>query len=474
MLSAELPAMVDALLTARRRALQPGQRAALLGAAQQLPVPMYVQLICEEAAHWPASLDPPPRPPPTLAEACDAVLARLERFHGVLLLRCALGLVEAAAGGLAEAELLDCLNQDQALMADVLQYHQPVPLRFPGTVWMRLRADLAHTLAECASAHDSTGAGGSGPATLRLFHRQLRQAARIRYLGSDGQLAARARAIVGATAERLDGSGDRSFSTLLPSGAGGSAEGSGGGSVRPEPQAVQAALLANSRQLQNLLVALLDSSAWTQLDAWLTDLDVLGAALRLAQLGSSFVARLVADALAKASSAPSADGEEASGVLRLPRLCAFVLLCRPQTGPQPTSSFFVLPWEPLEPGSAWQATRQRGTHCVHVASDMRWHCFDKPFSDYTAPRVTMPHKWRRPANAHTVIHKPAAVGGRGAGPPPGAPGRPGHVAPRPAGGSQADEEPHLPPVVRQLRQRRTLQHASMLVPANNPIFLQHL
>mmetsp|Transcript_1828 Transcript_1828/g.4577 ORF Transcript_1828/g.4577 Transcript_1828/m.4577 type:complete len:247 (+) Transcript_1828:218-958(+) len=246
---------------------------------------MYLQLVCDAAAHWPALLDPPPKLPPTLAEACDAVLARLERFHVALLLRFALGLVDAAAGGLAEAELLDCLNQDQALMADVLQYHQPVPLRFPGTVWMRLRADLAHTLAECASAHDSTGAGGSGPATLRLFHRQLRQAARIRYLGSDGQLAARARAIVGATAERLDGSGDRSFSTLLPSqgstplGVGGSADGSGG-SVHPGPQAVQAALLANSRQLQNLLVALLDSSAWTQLDAWLTDLDVLGTTLR--------------------------------------------------------------------------------------------------------------------------------------------------------------------------------------------------
>mmetsp|Transcript_20491 Transcript_20491/g.48492 ORF Transcript_20491/g.48492 Transcript_20491/m.48492 type:complete len:100 (+) Transcript_20491:1266-1565(+) len=77
----------------------------------------------------------------------------------------------------------------------------------------------------------------------------------------------------------------------------------------------------------------------------------------------------------------------------------------------------------------------------------------------------MPHKWRRPANAHTVIHKPAAVGGRGAGPPPGAPDRPP---------GQADEEPHLPPVVRQLRQMRTLQHAAMLEPANNPMLFQHL
>jgi hypothetical protein len=467
----ELPRMIDLLLANRRRSLQPPQRKALVESALALPNPMFVQLLTEGACRWPASLDPPPALPTSLADACASVLVRLERFHGLPLLKCALGAIEVAAGGLSEPELLDVLSAEEGLMADVLQYHQPEPRKFPPIVWLRLRADLENALAECASAHGGGGGGGSelerggGPTTLRLFHRQLREAAARRYLGSAEARASRARVIVAAVSERLDSTGSRDFRQLRlahPQGA------------QQEPGAVdqwatQRALVGVSRQVQNLIAALLDVRAWAQMDAWLTDIEVVDAVLRSVQLGHAFYARTVFAALALALSEPTREGEEAAGALRLPRLCAFVLICRPPQlgGIQP---FFVLPWEPLPPGSAFQATRARGTKCLHVNAQMQWMCFDKPFRDLTGARVLQPHRWRLATIPHTVIHRPQGAAARpgGAQPfgqKPAQPSRPG---------LQSDEEPPLPPVVRQLIRLRTLQSAAMRVPVNNPLIYRAL
>lgn len=445
--TAELPLLIDALLAAHGRSVQAEQRAALVEAARREPLAMFVQLATESACRWPARLRPPPRLPASLADACDEVLVRLERFHGALLLRCALGCVEVAAGGLSELELLDVLGAEGELMADVLQYHQPEPRLFPPIVWLRLRADLKGSLAESASSHGGGGDAptGGGPTTLRLFHRQLREASRRRYLASDDDRAARARAIATTFGAKLDKKGDRDFSQLVGAAA------VGDGSV-PDPAGVQRALRAASRQLQSLLVALLDARDWARLDCWLTDIEVVDALVRSVQLGHGFYGRLVHNALQAASNAPAAAGEVHARVLRLPRLCAFVLLCKPTLGPAHSHSAYVLPWEPLPVGAPFQATRARGTHCVHVGADLRWRCFDKPFRDLSGARLLAPHRWRRPHGGHQLMLKPQAAAAAAG------------VA---VAVGQADEEPMLPAVVRQLRMLRTLHNASFHLPMND-------
>lgn len=103
--------------------------------------------------------------------AINALFSRIEKQHGQVLVRHALGYVTAAKSGLTETELEDVLSCDDDVLDDVYQFWTPPIRRIPPLLWVRVRADLAGYLVD---------RGADGARVITWYHRQFIEAARAR------------------------------------------------------------------------------------------------------------------------------------------------------------------------------------------------------------------------------------------------------------------------------------------------------
>jgi NACHT domain- and WD repeat-containing protein len=172
--------MLDRVLRAGGRCLQPAQRAAVLEAFAPLGSPLYLRLAAEEARRWRSDEAPPPLGADVAALVRDNLLARLEApgQHGPLLVARALGLLGAARNGLSEDELVEILGADPDVLEDFNRRspYSPDSAELPVAVWSRLLSDLAPYLGERLA---------DGATLLVFFHRELAAVARERYLGGE-------------------------------------------------------------------------------------------------------------------------------------------------------------------------------------------------------------------------------------------------------------------------------------------------
>jgi WD40 repeat protein/type II secretory pathway predicted ATPase ExeA len=144
--------LLDHRLAAAGRRLQLAQRAAVLAAWNGCPVPLFLQLVVQQACAWRSS-DRPSRLASDVPRLLAAVFARLASEHGRVLVRGSVGLLCAARWGLAEDEVLSQLTADPVVMTALAERfpHWPLEGRVPFVVWARLHADLAPYLTSRAA-----------------------------------------------------------------------------------------------------------------------------------------------------------------------------------------------------------------------------------------------------------------------------------------------------------------------------------
>ena len=189
-------AVLAAWLHEANRTLQPQQRDVVLSKFCGCPYPLYLKLAFEEARRWkswetveavsdrrvPEEQGDAHRVPvqplsPDIPGILNEMFARLEaeRNHGRILVTHALGYLIASGHGLTEDELLDFLSADKEVMADFRKRSpiSPTLNQLPVVLWARLFAELETYM---------TQRQVDGTTVLSFYHRQIGQAATIRYL----------------------------------------------------------------------------------------------------------------------------------------------------------------------------------------------------------------------------------------------------------------------------------------------------
>jgi tetratricopeptide (TPR) repeat protein len=173
--------VLDVLLRAARRTLQPGQREKMLTHFGRCGLPLYLKLAAEESRLW-KSFSPPDacRLGEGIAGVIDTLFDRLasNANHGPVLVERSLGYLAAARYGLTEGEMLDVLTADDTVWNDFdrRKHHEVSERRLPVVVWSRLSLDLEPYLTERAAP---------GGTVIAFYHRQLAERVAERFLAGD-------------------------------------------------------------------------------------------------------------------------------------------------------------------------------------------------------------------------------------------------------------------------------------------------
>ena len=241
----------DPLLGNVSRTLTDTQRGDLLAKFSTAGgLPIYLKVAYEQARRWrcydglPALSDGEPGLAADAVGVIQDLFWGLERpeNHGQVFVAHALGYLAAARHGLSEDELLDVLSADAEVMDEFRRRSPGSPRsdRLPVVVWSRLYHDLEPYLAERQAP--------GGLAVLGFYHRQVAEAAALRYCAG-GEAIARHRGLAAYFSGQptwLDARGGR----------------------------------ANVRKAAELAYQQTRGALWPELTATLTDFDFLEAAVR--------------------------------------------------------------------------------------------------------------------------------------------------------------------------------------------------
>ena len=143
-------------------------------------LPLFCRLVFAEICRWKSYSNPVDT---YLAhDVMDSIFLLFEKVetkHGWLLVSHALAYVTAAKSGLSETECEDLISLDDKVLDDIYQYHLPPVRRVPPLLWTRVRSDLPGYLSD---------AEADGVRVVNWYHRQFREAAKIRYFKSDSDI----------------------------------------------------------------------------------------------------------------------------------------------------------------------------------------------------------------------------------------------------------------------------------------------
>ncbi|XP_064636934.1 NACHT domain- and WD repeat-containing protein 1-like isoform X2 [Lineus longissimus] len=177
--TSDIDVIVKESLNGMGRSLTSVQMKVVKDAISACAYPLYLKLALDEAARWKSYSTPDvTRLEPTVPKVIHALLDRLERYHGLLLISHALGYITASKAGLSEAELDDILSCDDEVLNDVYQYSVPPVRRLPPLLWVRVRNELSEYL---------TDHGSDGVQVINWYHRQFIDVATERYLADKAQ-----------------------------------------------------------------------------------------------------------------------------------------------------------------------------------------------------------------------------------------------------------------------------------------------
>lgn len=173
--------LLDAWMADIGRSLTGAQRKTVLDGFASCPYPLYLKLAFEEAKLWRSYT---PAKDTALAADIQGLIDQLfDRLsdaanHGACLTRRALSYLVCAKNGLTEDELIEILSRDDEVWQEFLErsIDTPSARQLPAAVWSRFYLDLEPYLTE---------RNDDGTWLLGFYHRQLREAAESRYLGSD-------------------------------------------------------------------------------------------------------------------------------------------------------------------------------------------------------------------------------------------------------------------------------------------------
>lgn len=161
------------------RTLSPSQESIVFNALQKCSLPIFIRVAFDEAIRWKSySLPSETVLQDTVRGAVNALFERVEMQHGRVLVRHVLGYITASKSGLTATEIEDLLSCDDEVLDDVYQYWTPPIRRVPPLLWVRIKSDLAGYLVD---------RGADGASVITWYHRQFIEAARDKYLSTDGE-----------------------------------------------------------------------------------------------------------------------------------------------------------------------------------------------------------------------------------------------------------------------------------------------
>ena len=112
-------------------------------------MPVFCQLAYTEIVRWRSYFDKERTfLAGTIEQSIDDLFDGLERRFEPSLVRHAFSYVTASKSGLSEAELEDVLSLDDTVLEDVFGSVIPELRRFPGMLWLKVRAELAGCIKE--------------------------------------------------------------------------------------------------------------------------------------------------------------------------------------------------------------------------------------------------------------------------------------------------------------------------------------
>ncbi|XP_070575384.1 NACHT domain- and WD repeat-containing protein 1-like isoform X2 [Ptychodera flava] len=172
----EIHAMCEDMLKSHGRSLSTGQQKALQEATNQCPLPLFVQLATHTALRWRSyNISNETVLDKNIKEQIASLLVNLEKKFGAKTVKNVLSYLTLAKHGLSDAEMLDLLSCDDALLDEYFVHRRPSIRRAPATVWTQIKMELAPFFIE----HIVHGR------SLRTWsHRAFRDAVSEKYLSS--------------------------------------------------------------------------------------------------------------------------------------------------------------------------------------------------------------------------------------------------------------------------------------------------
>ena len=149
-------------------------------AVAKCSLPIFCKLVFAEICRWKSYSKPQDTYlAHSVMDSIFLLFEKVETKHGWFLVSHALAYVTAAKSGVSETELEDLISLDDKVLDDIYQYHLPPVRRIPPLLWTRVRSDLPGYLSDSEA---------DGVSVINWYHRQFKDAAKIRYFKTDAEL----------------------------------------------------------------------------------------------------------------------------------------------------------------------------------------------------------------------------------------------------------------------------------------------
>ncbi|XP_043561220.1 uncharacterized protein LOC122557528 isoform X2 [Chiloscyllium plagiosum] len=179
--STEIEKIISHWLDKDHRRLAADQLYLLLEGCSACPTPLYLQCAYRESLNWQSYI--PVSDiflPQSLQQLYSAILSRMEKEHGVELVKKVAGLLTLSRNGITLDEMTDLLSSDRVVMQEIQQFQNISIFKFPLVLWMKLRRDLNIHIAECRTDNTYTFNWSHSALKLNCLKRY--------YLSNDAQL----------------------------------------------------------------------------------------------------------------------------------------------------------------------------------------------------------------------------------------------------------------------------------------------
>jgi len=138
----DMISLLTKLLKSVDRTLVRDQYEYVLKKLEGCPMPLLIELVSNHVAGWRSSDKSTLQEqlPVSIVDGVHLFLARVEKYHGRVLVSRTLATIFSSLAGITEEELRSSLSSDVELLKDISQYHQAKEL--PAIVWSRLFLDI--------------------------------------------------------------------------------------------------------------------------------------------------------------------------------------------------------------------------------------------------------------------------------------------------------------------------------------------
>ena len=179
----EAKVLLEESLGRAGRTLTPAQWTLVMGRIAAEPTALYISLALHVVSQW-TSFAAHVELRGTVEGVVEQLFDKIERDHGIVFARAALGYLTLCVQGVSDSEMVDLLSLDDEVLASVQPSCSLGIRRVPRSLWLCLRGDLGPLITESCTGH------------LQWAHRRIQESAEQRF-SEDSAEKARRHALLG-------------------------------------------------------------------------------------------------------------------------------------------------------------------------------------------------------------------------------------------------------------------------------------